>query len=173
MFIEDTWRMTVENILYINPEIVKVHRGKWARCIASSAACWLSFNKQKWKEIIVELHLPKAEGCTLYCLWWINVIAFFPEIEIVLNFNFDFSCRLDYRSGCHQRFPKILLIAREQKLFWKYLSPFWFASLQYLVMCWLFMLQINTPRCKPSPTFLFTISHWLILSWRPLTCRSG
>ena len=88
MLIEDTWRMNMMKILYINPKIVKVHWENWRRRIASSAECWLSLNKQKWKEIIVELHLHRAEGRTLYSLWWINVIAFFPKIEIVLDFDF-------------------------------------------------------------------------------------
>ena len=66
MFIEDTWRMTVEKILYINPEIVKVHRGKWARCIASSATCWLSFNKQNEKRLLLSYIYPKQK--VVHCI---------------------------------------------------------------------------------------------------------
>ena len=65
------WRYLKDDY-YVNPEIVKVHVGKWRRCTASSAECWLSFNNKNEKRLLWSLICLKQKVVH----WWIHVIAF-------------------------------------------------------------------------------------------------
>ena len=87
MFIEDTWRKTMEKILYIDPEIVKVHWKKRRRCTASSTECWYSFNDKHESKIILEFQIG---WLYILSLLVVHVIAFFPGNEIVVDFIFHF-----------------------------------------------------------------------------------
>ena len=88
MFIEDTWRKTMEKIFYIDPEIVKVHWKKRRRCTANSTECWYSFNDKHESKIIVEFQIGSLY---ILSLLMVHVIAFFfPGNEIVVDFIFHF-----------------------------------------------------------------------------------